>query len=205
MDRPGAGAVDDRVGAVLARFHDSMKRGAPLIPGARTEPLLAVGPESGQLLHLLVRSLDRPLVLELGTSFGYSGIWLADAARAAGGRVISMELHAHKAEVARRMAQEAGLSDYIEFRVGNAVELIGALAERINFVLVDLWKDLYAPCLETLYLRLNDGAIIVADNMTYPGGEDVARYATAVRAKAGMASVRLPVGSGLELSRFQRR
>ena len=119
--------MDDKVSAVLARYHASMDRNEPLIPSVRAEPLLAVGPETGQLLHLLVRSLTRPTVLELGTSFGYSGIWLADAARAAARRVISMELHPHKAEVARRMAADAGLADHIEYRTGDAVELIGDL------------------------------------------------------------------------------
>ncbi|WP_375382325.1 O-methyltransferase [uncultured Sphingomonas sp.] len=195
--------MDHAVSAVLARYHDSMQRREPLVPGGRHEPLLAVGPETGQLLYLLVRSLDKPLVLELGTSFGYSGIWLADAARAAGGRVISMELHPHKAEIASRMATEAGLASFIEFRTGDAVQLIDELRDRIHFVLVDLWKDLYVPCLEAFYPKLADGALIVADNMIYPGGADVHQYAAAIRAKPGMSSVLLPVGSGLELSRYE--
>ena len=59
------------------------------------------------------------------------------------------------------------------------------------------------PCLEAFYPRLNPGAIIVADNMIMPGGPDVARYGRAVRAKAGMRSVLLPVGMGIEVSRLE--
>ena len=70
-------------------------------------------------------------------------------------------------------------------------------------MLLDLWKDLYVPCLEAFYPKLNPGAIIVADNMLYPGGEDVARYGRAVRAKPHMTSVLLPVGQGLEISRYE--
>ncbi|ROO35227.1 O-methyltransferase [Salinisphaera orenii YIM 95161] len=100
------------------------------------------------------------------------------------------------------MATKAGLNAYIDFRVGDAVEMIGALAEPIDFLLLDLWKDLYVPCLEAFHPKLAPGAIIVADNMLRPGGDSVQRYGEAVRARAGITSVLLPVGSGLEVSRF---
>jgi predicted O-methyltransferase YrrM len=164
----------------------------------------AVGPETGQFINILARSLKAPTILELGTSFGYSGIWLADAARASGGRLITMELHDYKSAYASDMAVKAGLADHIDFKVGDAVQMIGELSIGIDFVLVDLWKDLYITCLEAFYPKLNPGAIIVADNMLYPGGDDVKRYGEAVRAKPGISSVLLPVGNGLEVSRFDR-
>ncbi|NKF32396.1 methyltransferase, partial [Pseudomonas sp. BGM005] len=111
-----------------------------------------------------------------------SGIWLAEAARASGGRLITMEMHGYKSAYAQDMAAKAGLADHINFKVGDAVEMIGALSTGIDFVLVDLWKDLYVPCLDAFYPKLNPGAIIVADNMIRPGGEDVKRYGEAIRA-----------------------
>ena len=146
---------------------------------------------------------EAPTILELGTSYGYSGIWLAEAARASGGRLITMELHDYKSDFAREMASKAGLADAIDFKVGDAVEMIAELPDGIDFVLVDLWKDLYVPCLEAFFPKLKPGAIIVADNMLRPGGEDVRRYGKAIRAKPGIASVLLPVGSGLEISRLE--
>ncbi|TCM66900.1 putative O-methyltransferase YrrM [Rhizobium sp. BK068] len=143
-------------------------------------------------------------MLELGTSFGYSGIWLAEAARAAGGKLITMELHEYKSTHAKEMATRAGLADWIDFRIGDAVQLIGELMDGIDFVLVDLWKDLYLPCLEAFYPKLNPGAIVVADNMLRPGDENVRQYGKAIRAKPGITSVLLPVGSGIEVSRFHR-
>jgi predicted O-methyltransferase YrrM len=80
--------------------------------------------------------------------------------------------------------------------------LIAELKVKVDFVLLDLWKDLYEPCLDAFYPKLNPGAIIVADNMLRPRGEDVQRYGRAVRAKVGVTSVLLPVGSGIEVSRF---
>ncbi|WP_454691582.1 O-methyltransferase [Achromobacter aloeverae] len=162
----------------------------------------AIGPETGQLMNILVKSLEAPIILELGTSFGYSGIWLAEAARATGGRLITMELHAYKSEYAQDMARRAGLAEAIDFRIGDAVQMIGQLSGKVDFVFVDLWKDLYVPCLEAFYPKLNPGAIVVADNMIRPGNEDVRAYGRAIRAKPGISSVLLPVGSGIEVSRF---
>jgi predicted O-methyltransferase YrrM len=203
--------MDDKVTAVLGEYHELIRQqeeNRDATPAAdrhtqRDQRLLAVGPQTGQLINILARGLKAPKILELGTSFGYSGIWLADAARAAGGHVITMELEDHKSAFAREMAGKAGLAGYIDFKVGDAVQMIGELPFGVDFVLVDLWKDLYVPCLDAFYPKLNPGAIIVADNMLHPGGEDVRRYGEAVRAKPGMTSVLLPVGSGLEVSRFE--
>ena len=142
-------------------------------------------------------------MLELGTSYGYSGIWLGEAARASGGRLITIELQAYKSAYAREMATRAGLADHIDHRVGDAVAMIGAMPHGIDFVLLDLWKDLYVPCLEAFYPKLNPGAIVVADNMLRPGGEEIEAYSRAVRAKSGMTSVLLPVGTGIEISRYE--
>lgn len=202
--------MDDRLAAVLDLYHERMRaeRSQPRVepPGGRDgghdQRMRAVSPETGQLLNILARSLERPRLLELGTSFGYSGLWLADAARATGGQLVTMEMHGYKSDHARHMAGQAGLAQWIDFRVGDAVQMIGDLGEKVDFVFVDLWKDLYLPCLEAFYPRLNHGAIIVADNMIRPGTEDVKRYARAIRALPGMTSVMLPVGTGIEVSRF---
>jgi predicted O-methyltransferase YrrM len=175
----------------------------PRDAGWRDRVLLAVGPETGRLINIIARRLEAPTMLELGTSYGYSGIWLGDAARASGGRLITMELADYKSKYAREMATKAGLADYIDHRVGDAVAMIEELPHGIDFVLVDLWKDLYAPCLEAFYPKLNPGAIVVADNMLRPGGEEVQAYGRAIRAKRGMTSVLLPVGTGIEVSRYE--
>ncbi len=202
--------MDQKIEAVLEAYHELIReeqsKPRDMPPGGRDggqdRRLRAVGPETGRFINILAKSLKTPTILELGTSFGYSGIWLAEAARASGGKLISMELHAYKTEFAREMAEKAGLSQYIDFQIGDAVEMIKALPSGVDFILVDLWKDLYIPCLEAFYPKLNPGAIIVADNMFMPGNEDVKRYGEAVRAKPGITSVLLPVGSGIEVSRY---
>lgn len=198
--------MDDKVLAVLDGYHQRIAseraRPRPSSPEDRDARLLAVGPETGRLINILARSLEAPTILEIGTSYGYSGIWLAEAARASGGKVITLELQDYKAAHARTKAEEAGLADHIDFRVGDALDLIAGLDEPIDFVLLDLWKDLYVPSLEAFYPRLNPGALIVADNIVRPGGDGVRAYVDAVRAKPGIISVLLPVGTGIEVSRY---
>jgi predicted O-methyltransferase YrrM len=158
----------------------------------RDRQLLAVGPDTGRLINILARSLETPTILELGTSYGYSGIWLAEAARATGGRLITMELQDYKSAHAREMATTAGLADHIDFKIGDAVQMIGELQVTVDFVLVDLWKDLHLPCLEAFLPKLNRGAIIVADNMLCPGGEDVSAMAKPSARKPGSAACYCP-------------
>ena len=199
--------MDDKVTAVLDAYHERMARERKEREGKNSADfldrhMLSVGPDTGPFINLIARSMDTPHILEIGTSFGYSGIWLAEAARAAGGRVTTLEIDARKSAHAREMAEKAGLADYVDFQLGDAVELIGKLSSGVDFVLLDLWKDMYVPCLEAFFPKLNPGAIIVADNMIYPGGDSVERYGKAVRAKPGIESVLLPVGTGLEVSRL---
>lgn len=198
--------MDDKVQAVLDTYHAQMHAGEGLGPedaDMRDRMLLPVGEEAGRFINILAKSLETPTILEIGTSYGYSGIWLAEAARATGGRLITLELQDYKSVHAKGMAEQAGLADFVDFQVGDALALIERLPAGIDFVLLDLWKDLYTPCLEAFYPKLNRGAIIVADNMLFPGGEEVARYGRAVRAMPGMTSVLLPVGQGLEVSRYE--
>lgn len=203
--------MDTRVMEVLEAYHARMQaeHSQPRVEpaggrdGGHDQRMRAVSPETGRLLNILARSLRAPVILELGTSFGYSGIWLAEAARASGGRLVTMELHGYKSEHAQAMATRAGLADWIDFQVGDAVQLIAALPGKVDFVFVDLWKDLYVPCLEAFFPKLNPGAIVVADNLLRPGTEDVRAYARAIRAMPGMRSVLLPVGTGIEVSRYE--
>jgi predicted O-methyltransferase YrrM len=206
-------SIDAAVQDVLGEYHRRLEAEQPRMGRAAAdgtfgqvidEFLLPVGPASGQLINILAKSLKAPTILELGTSYGYSGIWLAEAARATGGRLVTMELSEKKSAYARDMSKKAGLADFVDFKVGDAVKMIAELPHGIDFVLVDLWKGLYVPCLEAFYPKLNPGAIIVSDNMIEPAieREAVMRYQQAIRAKAKITSILVGVGSGLEISRF---
>lgn len=167
------------------------------------EMLIHVGPDTGRLLHLLATGAKARTILELGTSYGYSTIWLADAARATGGIVHSLELSQAKVDYAREQLERAGLAAYVAFHVGSALDTLPRLAGPFDFVLVDLWKDLYVPCFELIHPKLAAGALVAADNMLFPPSVrgEAAAYQALVRAKGDMDSLLLTVGSGVEVSR----
>jgi predicted O-methyltransferase YrrM len=170
----------------------------------RDEFLISVGPATGQLLNTLAKSIQAKAIVELGTSYGYSTVWLAEAARANGGKLISLDKADYKQAYAKERIARAGLTGYVEFRLGDALETLATLKGPFDFVLVDLWKELYVPCLELFYPKLAPGAFIAADNMIYPDvyRESALDYRKRVRSKPKIDSVLLPVGSGVELSRF---
>jgi predicted O-methyltransferase YrrM len=169
------------------------------------EMLLPVGRASGTLLNLLAKQAGARCILEVGSSYGYSTVWLAEAAHAVGGKVISLELRAAKTEYATERLRRAGLADSVEFRVGDALESLAALRGPFDFVLIDLWKNLYVPVFELLHPKLAPGALVIADNMIEPASArpHAQAYRHAVHSARDMSSVLLPVGNGLELSRYQ--
>jgi predicted O-methyltransferase YrrM len=171
---------------------------------SRDDRSMPIGPEAGALLNSLVRALKPSRILELGTSNGYSTLWLAEAARVVGARVITIDQLAHKQAYARAALDKAGVAGAVEFLNGDALDLLKALPGPFDFVLLDIWKDLYGPCLDLFYPKLAPGAMIAADNMIYPASHhaEAAAYRRAVRAKPQMQSLLLPLGQGIELSRF---
>ena len=168
----------------------------------RDEFLLPVGAEVGWFLHSLILAKRPARILELGTSYGYSTLFLADAARQAGATLITMDLADYKQAEARANIERAGLADVVDFRLGDAVAMIHADPGPFDLVLLDIWKDLYVPCLEAFYPKLSDEGMIAADNMVEPpmAREDVRKYRAAIRALPDMQTALLPIGSGIELS-----
>ena len=166
------------------------------------EFLLPVGAEVGWFLHCLILAKRPARILELGTSYGYSTLFLADAAKQVGGRVITMDLADYKQAEARTQLTKAGLVDVVDFRLGDAVAMIGEDPGPFDFVLLDIWKDLYLPCLDAFHPKLADEAIIAADNMVFPemARPDVRKYRAAVAALPDLQSALLPIGNGIELS-----
>jgi predicted O-methyltransferase YrrM len=169
------------------------------------EFLLPVGRAAATLMNIIIKESEARRILEVGSSYGYSTTWLAEAARAIGGKVISLELRAAKVEHARAQLARAQLESCVEFRIGDALESLAQLPGPFDFVLIDLWKDLYVPVFERLYPKLAPGAIIVADNMLQPESAraHARAYRDRVHAAADMSSVLLAVGNGLEVSRYR--
>jgi predicted O-methyltransferase YrrM len=167
------------------------------------EFLIFVGPETGKLMHMLAVAAGSRVIVEVGASYGYSTVWLADAARATGGKVHSLELSAEKVAYGREQLRRAGLEGWVEHHIGDARETLRELAGPLDFVLIDLWKDLYVPCFDLCHPKLAPGAFVIADNILSPPTwkKEADAYREHVRRKGDLDSVLLPIGSGIEVSK----
>jgi len=135
-------------------------------------PAIQVAPNQGRMLELLARAIGARRVLEIGTLGGYSTLWLARGLPP-DGRVVTLELDAHHAEVARATFARAGLADRIELREGAALDLLPRLvaegAGPFDLVFVDADKP-NLPAYFTWALRLSrPGSLIVVDNVVREG------------------------------------
>jgi len=136
-------------------------------------PAIDVSPAQGKFLYLLAKSTAARRILEVGTLGGYSTIWLARALPA-DGRLVTLEIDPHHAEVARRNLEEAGVGDRVEVRVGPALDSLAALAkERIgpfDFVFIDADKEHNADYVDAAIDVARPGALILVDNVVREGG-----------------------------------
>jgi predicted O-methyltransferase YrrM len=130
---------------------------------------LAVSRQTGVLLYMLARGCRAQNIVEFGTSFGISTLYLAAALRDnGGGRLITSEFEPSKVARARANLTAAGLIDLVEFREGDALKTLSVnLPETVDLVLLDGAKSLYSEILDLVESRLRPGAFVVADNTDY--------------------------------------
>jgi predicted O-methyltransferase YrrM len=202
--------MDDRFQAVLDRYNaraadEAQEREAAdrtTIRSWRDKYLLHVGEEVGRFLHALAIARGAKRIVELGTSYGYSTLFLADAARATGGKLLTFDVSAEKQDYARTQLVEAGLDGFVEFYAGDALELLDGVDGGFDLVLIDIWKDMYVRCFELTRPKLAENGIIAADNILRPvdARPQAEAYRDAVRADPTMQTILLPIGSGIELS-----
>jgi len=155
--------------------------------------------QGGELLYILVRAKRPNTVIEFGSSYGISAVYLAAAIADNGtGRVLSTELNAAKVLAARANLEEARLGERVTILLGDARTTLKDIPGPIDFVLLDGWKDLCLPLLRSLEPRLAIGALIVADDINLPS---LSGYLDYVRDPAhGYVSVAFPVEDGMEIS-----
>jgi predicted O-methyltransferase YrrM len=198
--------MDQRIQRVIDELHTRIKRENEQFESGQpidvNQFALAAGPETASFLNLLIRATGAQRVVEVGTSIGYTALWLGEAARATGGHVIGMEAIDTKHRQALDHLQRAGLSDVVEVRFGDAKKIVHELAGPIDLVFVDAWKDDYIAYFDVLLPKLRVGGCIVADNITYPSTfqEEMRRYQEHVRAQQNVRSTLLSIGNGEEMS-----
>ena len=145
---------------------------------ATRESIPIVGPVVGELLFILARATGAARILELGTATGYSGIFLGRACAPIPGRVVSLESDDAMAHRARGNFARAGLTEVVEVRVGEALQLMAKMAEMpetFDLVFLDIDKESYLPALTLCRRLLRPGGLLVADNVGFAGAADFNR------------------------------
>jgi len=133
-----------------------------------TLPQMMVGEVEGRFLEFLVRLSGARRVLELGTFTGYSSLSMARGLPE-GGRVISCDVDPDTTAIARRYAEEAGLAERIEYRLGPALDTIAQLEDPFDLVFIDADKPNYPNYYEAVLPKLADNGLIIADNALRDG------------------------------------
>ncbi|MEK7362951.1 MAG: O-methyltransferase [candidate division NC10 bacterium] len=190
MDRALAAFLDE-----LARFggeNDARETERP-------KRMLNITPDTGRLLWILVQAARATRILEVGTSNAYSTIWLADAARATGGHVITLERNPDKVKLARANLARAGLADRAEIREGNAAEILAGLSGPFHLVFLDADRANYSTYLDLALPKLVPGGLLVADNVI-SHAQELSDYLARVKSNPVLFSVTVPVGKGEEVS-----
>jgi predicted O-methyltransferase YrrM len=171
----------------------------------RSDKLVALDRDKAEFCYQLCRASNARRIVEIGTSYGVSTLYLAAAVRdnvQAGGDgiVIGTEYEPGKAKAARQHFAQAGLSRFIDLREGDLRQTLKQIDGPVDFMLVDIWIAMARPALEMVAPHLRPGAIVVCDN-TKQYRSDYADYFAFVNDPAnGLRTMTLPFDGGLELS-----
>lgn len=176
-------------------------------------PRMLSGHLQGKTLEILVKMLNPKTILEIGTYTGYSGICLA---RGLGknGRLITLDINDELETMVRGFFEKSGMASKIDYRLGNALDIIPTLEGNFDMVFIDADKANYIKYYELVVERVNPGGIIVADNVLWSGkilveeGKKIDKdtqvildYNLMVKNDPRVENVLLPIRDGLMLAR----
>ncbi len=162
---------------------------------ARPERLRQITPDVGRFLHTLVLATRPRSIVEIGTSGGYSTIWLGTAARAVASTLTTLELDPVKIQLARRNLREAGLEGAVTIVEGDAFAYLRHRQEPVDFVFLDAEKEDYLAFLELIVPLLPVGGLLVADNLI-SHAEDLAAFRERALSDERLSAVVVPIGRG---------
>ncbi len=176
----------------------------------RRGPAIQVAPEAGAMMAVLVRAARARRVLEVGTLFGYSGVWIARALPP-DGHLDTLELSDFHADAAEEWFERAGLADRITVHRGPAIEILPRLEGPYDLAFVDADKGGYPAYAELALERLRPGGILLADNMLWGGRvadpaergdgiEGIRALHERIAHDPALRSTVLPLGDGLSVT-----
>ncbi|MHA3981813.1 O-methyltransferase [Acinetobacter venetianus] len=153
--------------------------------------------ESAKLLGMLVRTQHSQHILEIGTSTGYSTLWLAEAAKSVSAKVQTLEINAFRSAQAKKYAEEFGLEEYIDFWVGDAADYLAESVEQFDLILLDAERGSYVSYWQDLKRLLKPtGGTLIIDNVISHTAE-VKPLLELIKQDENFMSTILSVGAGL--------
>lgn len=156
-----------------------------------------VEPESALFLAMQIHIQQSKEILEIGTSTGYSTLWLAHAAQQIQGRVTTLEIDPARTAQAQHHAQELGLDDVIDFWVGDAQKYLAKVTQQYDFIFLDAERDAYVGYWAFLQKMLNPcGGVLIVDNVISHAAQ-VKCFIELIENDPRFISMTLPIGAGL--------
>ncbi len=131
-------------------------------------PRMLSGHLQGRVLSMLTHMINPSRVLEIGTYTGYSAICMAEGLQK-GGKLVTLDIKEEYEDMVRGYFEEAGLTETIDFKIGNAIEVIPTLDEVWDLVFIDADKDNYSNYFDLVIDRVRTGGYIIADNVLWSG------------------------------------
>jgi predicted O-methyltransferase YrrM len=197
-DQTEDAGMDEQLTALLDELHEhgvTYDAGKP----DRLDRLRNLEPDTAAVLALLVRATGARAVLELGTSNGYSTLWLADAVRANGGRLVSVEIDADRSAQAAANLGRAGLRPVAELLVQDAADTLKESADsQWDLIFLDAERPAYPSYWPDVIRALKPGGLVAVDNVISHAGQ-VAEFRAIVSADPRVTQALVPTGAGLLL------
>jgi caffeoyl-CoA O-methyltransferase len=193
---PAAPVPAGQVPAPIAAILDEIKKG--------DTAQLAISPEDGQFLRMLVASTGRKRALEIGAAQGYSAIWIGMAMRDTGGHLTTIEYDPVRAKEAAANVKRAGLDDVVTVIGGDAFVEIPKLTGTFDCVFVDAWKRDYIKFFDLTYPRLDQGGLFLGHNVINKKSE-MSDFLDRIATHPDLfTSIVAPGGEGVSIS-YKRR
>lgn len=175
-------------------------------------PRMLSGHLQGQVLRMFSQMICPKNILEIGTYTGYSALCMVDGLEE-GGKLVTIDVNEELQDIIKRYVDKAGKQDAIDFRVGNALEIIPTLAMKFDLIFIDADKENYCNYFDLVFNQLNPGGYIIADNVLWSGKvlEDDSKldkdtialkdYAKKIKSDSRVENVMMPIRDGLLIAR----
>ena len=151
----------------------------------------------GELLHHIALSSGAKLIVEIGTSYGISGLFFAAALKVTGGKLHTIDVSQKKFDSSRATFERAGVGEVVQNHLGDARQVVASIAGEIDLAFLDADKSQTRAYFDIVWPRLRKGGSVLTDNALTHRSE-LADFVKHVRSLRGASSTEVPVGNGLE-------